>query len=334
MHGHCFGCSALTSSARTSRQPGRRSAFTLVELLVVIAIIGVLVALLLPAVQSAREAARRMQCSANQKQVALALHNYHSTMNRFPSGQFIQVDATAPDDWARWSWFSGILPYVEQQALADIYSTHLSTPRTGAHSYTNLPAKDAKVQVFMCPSDPANPKTTNGSSASNQQGFHGNYMLNAGSTFFNPGGAANSLNLNGLFYVLSTTRFADITDGTSSTLFSSEILLVKDGAVGSGSEDVRGRYHNSRHAGAFFSTLYAPNTTQPDRFNYCINTVRNAPCTSTGTDVITSPRSNHSGGVVASLADGSVRFLSNTINNVTFQALGTRNGAEVVPGDF
>ena len=96
-----------------------RLAFTLVELLVVIAIIGILVSLLLPAVQSARAAARRMQCSNNLKQLGLALHNYHTAHQQFPPGQFIQIDSKVagnptPDDWVRWSWFAMILPYVEQ----------------------------------------------------------------------------------------------------------------------------------------------------------------------------------------------------------------------------
>ena len=314
--------------------PQLKQAFTLVELLVVIAIIGILVALLLPAVQSAREAARRMQCTNNQKQVALALHNYHSAALCFPAGQYIQIDATAPDDWVRWSWFAGIMPYVEQQALGDAFAKHYSSARTGSYSYTNLPFKETVVPGFMCPSDPANPKFSNGSSATNSQGFHGNYMLNGGNDFFNAGGNANSANLNGVFYVGSNNSFGDIRDGTTNTLFSSEILLVKDGAVGSGSEDIRGRYHNVRHAGALVSTKYAPNTTQPDRHNYCINTVKQAPCTSSGTDVIVSPRSNHQGGVVASLADGSVRFLSDNIDNVIFRAIGSRSGGETISGGF
>ncbi len=316
-----------------------RTAFTLVELLVVIAIIGILVSLLLPAVQSARAAARRMQCSNNLKQLGLALHSYHTAHGQFPAAQYIQIDSVGagtptPDNWVRWSWFAAVLPYVEQQNLADVYADHLSKPRTGSFSYTNLPNKTAVAPTFMCPSDPANPKVHNGSGLTNAQGFHGNYVLDAGDTFFNEGGYANSAKLNGVFYVGSETRIDDIKDGTTNTLLSSEIILVPDGAVGSGQEDIRGRYHNVAHAGALFSTKYPPNTSQPDRHNYCLNKVEQAPCTATGTNVIVSARSYHPGGVLSGLADGSVRFLSESIDIDTYNALGTRAGGEVIPGDF
>lgn len=308
-----------------------RRGFTLVELLVVIAIIGILVALLLPAVQAAREASRRAQCANHLKQLALAMHNYHDTYQRFPPGQYIYIDSTLPRDWNRFSWFYSILPYVEQQPMFEQYEVHLRTP-TGAYSYTNLPdvIKKAVVPSFLCPSDPANPKIENGSSTTNQQGFHGNYMLNAGDGYFNAGGYANSAQLNGLFYVFSNTAFRDVVDGTSTTLLASEIILVPDGAVGSGQEDIRGRYHNVRHAGALFSTLYTPNTTQPDRHNYCLNKVARAPCTATGTDVVVSARSYHPGGVNASLADGSTRFIADSIDLTVYRPLGTRQGGEAV----
>ena len=279
-----------------------------------IAIIGILVALLLPAVQSAREAARRAQCINHLKQLALSLHNYHDTHRRFPAGQYIQIDSTTPDNWVRYSWFAGILPFIEQQALNDVYLDHLGKARTGSYSYTNLPHKKSIVPTFICPSDPANPKNENGSSLTNEQGFHGNYVLLGGNDFFNAGGPAKSTDLNGLFFVDSKLRMADITDGTSNTLFASEIVLVKDGAVGSGQEDIRGRYHNVRHAGALFSTKYPPNTNQPDRHNFCLNTVKKAPCTSTGSNVIVSARSYHSGIVCAALADGSVSNMANNIS--------------------
>ncbi|MCA9057897.1 MAG: DUF1559 domain-containing protein, partial [Planctomycetaceae bacterium] len=309
----------------------------MIELLVVIAIIAVLIALLLPAVQNAREAARRMQCKNNAKQLGLALHTYHTANNVFPAAQSIQIDSKVagnptPDDWIRWSWFADILGYVEQSAMADVYQKHISGPRTGTFSYTDLPQKTAIAPTFMCPSDPANPKIHNGSTTANAQGFHGNYVLNAGNSYFNEGGYANSANLNGVFYVASQTRIEDIKDGSSNTLLSSEIILVPDGAVGSGQEDIRGRYHNVAHAGALFSTKYQPNSTQPDRHNYCLNKVQEAPYTATGTDVIVSARSYHTGGVVAGLADGSVRFLSNNIDVVIYNALGSRSGKEVISG--
>ncbi len=303
-------------------------AFTLVELLVVITIIGILIALLLPAVQAAREAARRLQCTNNLKQLSLALHNYHVAHHMFPIGQFTRIDE---HDWLRQSWFYAVLPFVEQQALADTYQKHVTGPRTGSFSYTHLPDKKAIVSGFMCPSDSANPKFDNGSSMDNQQGFHGNYVLNGGNTFFNEGGVANSTRLNGLFMVQNTVRIDDIRDGTSNTLLGSELILVPDGPVGSNHvEDIRGRYHNVRHAGALFSTRYPPNTSEPDRFNYCLSVNTRAPCTYSGTNVIVSARSYHSGGVTASMADASVRFISESIDATVFRDLGTRAGGEVV----
>jgi prepilin-type N-terminal cleavage/methylation domain-containing protein len=103
-----------------------RTGFTLVELLVVIAIIGILVELLLPAIQAACEAARRMQCTNNLKQIGLAMHNYHASHQKFPAGQYIQIDSygvgtPSPDNWVRWSWFQAVLPFVEHESMADTY---------------------------------------------------------------------------------------------------------------------------------------------------------------------------------------------------------------------
>ena len=315
----------------------RKNAFTLVELLVVIAIIGMLVGLLLPAVQQARAAARRMQCSNNLKQIALGMLNYESSHQKLLEGQFVYIDSNAPDDWIRRSWYPGLLPYVEQQALGMVYQTHYTDTRTGSYDYTNLPQKETVVPFFCCPDDPNSPKVHNGSSTANQQGFHGNYMGNGGNTYFNynattgKSAAEESKNLNGVFPASRAIRLSEISDGLSNTLFFSEILLVPDGEVGSGKEDIRGRYLNCRHAGVLFSTLRKPNTKEPDRHNYCISNDY-APCTATSTNVVVSARSHHSGGVNAASCDGSVAFWNEGIDVEVFQAVGSRNGRETVKG--
>ena len=319
------------------RSPPSRLArgFTLVELLVVIAIIGLLMALLLPAVQGVRESARRLQCGNNLKQIAMALQGHLSQQGQFPAGQECLIDIhRAGGNWKRWSWFTATLPFVEQMALYETYTRHYGgSPGGGGLSYTNLPDKTAVVPSFLCPSDGANPKVHNGSTPTNAQGFHGNYVLNAGNTTFNPGGFAASDKLNGLFFPGSAITAAHVRDGLSNTLLGSEIVLVPDGAIGSGQEDVRGRYHNVGHAGALFSTLYPPNTSQPDRFSYCINgTVPRAPCVNTSDDVVVSARSHHGDGATTGLADGSVRFVADSVDPQVWLDMGSRAGKETTSG--
>ena len=129
--------------------------FTLVELLVVIAIIGVLIALLLPAVQQAREAARRMQCSNNLKQIGLALHNYHETFESLPMGN------SSYQDWGI-SWMPALLPYVEQGALYDKFDFDTLGANYGYSNQCNNLGNDAKtlIDVFMCPSSPLPKRVT------------------------------------------------------------------------------------------------------------------------------------------------------------------------------
>ncbi|MCA9246047.1 MAG: DUF1559 domain-containing protein [Planctomycetales bacterium] len=126
----------------------RRNAFTLVELLVVIAIIGILVALLLPAVQSAREAARRMQCGNNLKQIGLAIHNYATAFGALPAGSIQEGPSNAPAE-DRINWAISILPYLEQQALFDLYDPVLRN----AHP-DNLRVLKTPLEVMNCPSFP------------------------------------------------------------------------------------------------------------------------------------------------------------------------------------
>lgn len=324
----------MTTSPSSNRQQhpsitlprGTRSAFTLVELLVVIAIIGILMSMVLPAIQSSREAGRRVQCMNNVRQIALGLQNYHSTNRRFPVGQVVRIDEHR---WTRWSWFYELLAFTEEKTLSERYLQHARGPVNGGFSYTNMPDKNAILPMYLCPSGGEDPKTPNGSSIGNQQGFHGNYVLNGGNTYFNAGGVAASQQLNGLFMADTPTSITVIRDGASKTLMVSEILIVPDGAIGSGSEDIRGRYHNVRHAGALFSTMYTPNPPIPDRHNYCIST-SDAPCIYTGTDVIVSARSRHSTGVAAAMADAAVTFIPNDVDQTVFNALGSRSGGETV----
>lgn len=310
----------------------RRIGFTLIELLVVIAIIGILIGLLLPAVQKVREAANRMKCQSNLKQLGLAMHNYHSTFEQFPPGAYNYFDGYTPDNYDRRSWWMPILPYMEQDAIYRKYVTKM-TNRSGSFSYDGFVNVASIVPTMMCPSDPANPKTVTGGGAyaatTNQQGFHSNYVMCAGNTSFNPGGGATgnpaSAGLNGMFFPFSRIGIPSLTDGTSNTVMGSELILTTDAS----GDDTRGRIHNAMHCGPFFTTLYQPNTSQPDRENYCLNSNPAAPCTATGTLTVASARSYHTGGVSAVLADGSVRFVSNAISLTTWNALGSRNGSEV-----
>ncbi len=304
----------------------RRVGFTLIELLVVIAIIAILIGLLLPAVQKVREAAARMSCSNKQKQIALAMHNYHDTHSKFPAGQ---PQGYYHDNWYsmpglkefnRANWAGDILPYVEQPAIYGEFQAVLLANST----YTCFaPFSTNAIPTFSCPSDPKSPKQSLG------QGFHTSYVACHGSGYATPTADPRGINLDGIFYGLSKVRLTDITDGTSNTVMVSE-LLQGDDALGGGN-DVRGRMWNTIHSGTTFSTLYPPNSTVGDNLmGYC-GAVPGAPCGSQS--VINSfslARSKHTGGVNSARADGSVAFITNTITPNTWRWMGTRSGGEVI----
>lgn len=166
-----------------------------------------------------------------------------------------------------------------------------------------------------------------------QQGFHGNYVGCAGSTTFNAPGTGSDVcggvndALNGIFYGRSRTRFGDILDGTSHTVMFGEIL-INENVRRSPGHDTRGRYYNCWGGGCLFSTAYPPNTSvgdRPDR--WCIHLPPELPCAAGGEHVL-SARSHHLGGAHVALADGSVRFISDTIELRTWDALGARNSGE------
>jgi prepilin-type processing-associated H-X9-DG protein len=300
-------------------------------LLVVIAIIAILIGLLLPAVQKIREAANRMKCSNNLKQVALALHNYNDTVGNLPHATYNDIDGTgwtpAPYNgkYDRRSWAHDILPYMEQDNIYRNLSSFLET----GQSALGFPQMDTIIKTLMCPSDPVSPKvhTYWGGFGTPNQGFSGNYVVNASSTYFNDSNPATSANLDGVMYARSTTTLANISDGLSNTAMVSELILTTDVV----DHDIRGRYYNPAHSGVAFSTRLPPNTQVPDQFDWCSSQpAKRAPCIWTGQFIFVLARSHHAGGVNMALCDGSVRFVRDSVNPATYRALGSRNGGEVV----
>lgn len=324
--------------------------FTIVELLVVIGMIGLLAALLLPAVQQARSSARTTSCKNNMRQVGLALHNYHGAHQQLPTGMFNYLgadlnDILQPDGSramlgpARSCWMQRILPYIEQQALYDLMPFD-------ANIHARFWGRDLGVPIWtpipalMCPSDPANPKNTTdkGTGPEDSEGFHGNIVMCAGSTEFGLAdqwkinGTVDGDDLDGMFYGMSNTNFTDVTDGTSNTVMGSELILNRDGfdtPTMDGPRDVRGRYYNCYRGEALFSTQHSPNTSIADEVRNCEAPNPASPCNS-GADVIVQyARSYHPGGANVLLVDGSVRFVSENISTEVFRAAGTRAGGEI-----
>jgi prepilin-type processing-associated H-X9-DG protein len=298
---------------------------------VVIAIIGVLVALLLPAVQSARESARRMQCQNHMKQVALAAQNFHDSHLHFPHGVYEYIDTTTSDGpppyyamQDRRCWAHDLLPYIEQKPLYDEFDAWMAKGK----SALGFPLMQTPIKVYVCPSDPYSPKFRTywgGSDGQPHQGFSGNLITLATSTYFNPSGPASSVDLDGIFFSVSKVRIAEVIDGTSNTLMVSETILSPDIVW----HDIRGRYYNPGHGGVLFSTRLPPNTMVADQFNWCNpEPVKRAPCINTTTEMFILPRSYHPGGVDVAMVDGSVRFCRETISQPVFQGFGSRNGGE------
>ncbi len=308
-------------------------AFTLVELLVVITIIGILIALLLPAVQAAREAARKAQCSNNMKQIGLGMHNCLWATGYFPPG-IPSVFHCLPNysGLDRRSWMALLLPYLEQQGLYDQSKAWEDANPSG--STIDNPSNTVVVPTFCCPSDSMSPK--NGPTGSVTQGFSGNIVACTGSSYYDPGGTGAD-RLDGMFFAKSKIGARDVTDGLSNTMMLSETVLVKDASENPYLPDMRGRYHNGVHGGAWFCAIYPPNSSNGDQLmGACVEELPMAPCLAAQgmADSYSLARSYHPGGVNVGMADGSVQFISNYINPIIYKSLSTRAGGEVVPGNY
>jgi prepilin-type N-terminal cleavage/methylation domain-containing protein/prepilin-type processing-associated H-X9-DG protein len=302
-----------------------KRAFTLVELLVVIAIIGVLVALLLPAVQSARESARRTQCSNNQKQLGLGVTQYADTFRGvLPAGSYLCC-------WGTWQ--VSLLPYVEQQALFDKYTGlgRLSDDTVRYGVSPNTQVTQTTIKAYICPSD-------NKVAPHSNITFH-NYVANHGNTALlrktpygvQSNGSPNNYRKAPFIAVQSHTqnpsvvKMSEITDGLSSTMAFSETIKGQYG-------DLRG--FGWWQGGSHFEAYQAPNSNQPDvteQDPYCVNQRPNPPCvgnTSTGLPEGIAARSRHPGGVNVTMCDGAVKFMSDNVNLDTWRFLSTSDGRE------
>jgi len=377
--------------------PSRKSGFTLIELLVVIAIIGVLIALLLPAVQAAREAARRAQCTNNLKQICIALHNYHDQQGAFPPGGITGANMVGGDVWNQQanlvSWRALILPQMEQNQLYNAVNTYIST--TGDSTFNPGAAFTAWVTVvntWLCPSDgtvkngllpwggaggghnaagqwpagnpPIDPSTKLPSPVVPVSNYAGSFGDNyAGGPLCNgclpwetyacpapvslPNGKARigydgfwgtdfdcafkrgSGTLRGMFdyRTVQTPKIAEVTDGTSNTIIVGEVLPIA-------AADANFWHFNGALAGTTVPLGWNSNTVPAAAAN-CDSQWQNstAPLGCRYGAAAKGFVSRHPGGSNMLFTDGSVRFLKNTINIATYNALGSKSGGEVVSAD-
>jgi prepilin-type N-terminal cleavage/methylation domain-containing protein/prepilin-type processing-associated H-X9-DG protein len=330
--------------------PKSQQGFTLIELLVVIAIIADLIALWQPAVQAAREAARRSQCTNNLKQIGVALHNYENSIGTFPFGYLNNLPypnrAACQTKFMRHTLFAYILPFIEG---ANQYNGINFTWQT--NNVVNITAYNFRVATYVCPSDLANtplPVTTPPSSPGYAQGSYAGMAGTNELLFYvynSPvrDDVCNTIDSNGPFGVNYVRTIANMTDGTSNTLFVGETSRFKNEPAS---------IFNYWNSGNYWLDGLGPKTLRSEGFAYAVPRI-NAPASlNDPTPIVASLgpfawwqnpqalvygqfgfRSLHPGGAQFLFGDGSVKFLKETINMPVYRALSTFDSAEVISAD-
>ena len=344
-----FDCCLLARTIPRKRVQKSR-AFTLIELLVVIAIIGVLVALLLPAVQAARESARRIQCSHHLRQLAIATHNYESTFRRLPPSTIVDFASALSSNNGTWGVHGRILPFLEQSNLYQKVDVGIGWDFQAA-------IDEVKIPIFACPSDVGSYRLRDPGKGKVSL-FPTSYGFNLGTWFvYDPSTRRGG---DGVFFPNSFLKISSIHDGLSNTILCSEVkgwtAYTRNGAPGDESIPTQiddavaaahcgtqfkntghtewpdGRVHHTGFTATLTPNSFVPFSRDGTVFDVDYNSWQEGKNGSAGdpTYAIITSRSFHPGIVQAAFADGSVQVISEDIQLANWRAMATRNQGESI----